>query len=288
MASNNISKYYKVDSGLDLTSDSQFATLSANEKIVYKPSGEKYIKNSNYSNVFDKTDTFGELESKINTKAVGRIENTNNSDGTTNYYSIDGTKLGSFKSGVSPNDLNDVRSTSITRIDDANTSTGICSCKNSSGTQIDTFTCHVPVSNNNSSLNWGQTSTIGTVDGTPLTVKMPANPDTKYSAGTGLGLEGTIFYIDENWLKAFIKDNGGGSYTVGERYGGTWYVSGSSTNGLKSSSDIYSELVIEQAGCSQGPSRSLGGNHPPSGTYYCEITGSNSCYIYTVTWLITP
>ena len=201
MASNNISKYYKVDEGLDLTSDSQFATLSANEKLVYKPSGEKYIKNSNYSNVFDKTNTFGELETKINTKAVGRIENTNNSDGTTNYYSIDGTKLGSFISGVSPKDLSDglgnVRSTSITRIDDANTSTGICSCKNSSGTQIDTFTCHVPVSNNNSSLNWGQTSTIGTVDGTPLTVKMPANPSqdlTEYISTRGYNPTGDSQY----------------------------------------------------------------------------------------------
>lgn len=99
MASNNISKYYKVDGGLDLTSDSQFATLSANEKIVYKPSGEKYIKNSNYSNVFDKTDTVGELESKVNNKAVAKITDAD-ANGSASYYNVAGNKIGEFKCGL--------------------------------------------------------------------------------------------------------------------------------------------------------------------------------------------
>ena len=176
MASNNISKYYKVDKGLDLTSDSQFATLSANEKIVYKPSGEKYIKNSNYSNVFDKTDTFGELEDTF-----GELEEK-----------VD-TKI-------------------ISKIDDADTN-GVCSCKNNNNTQIDTFACHISKTSNNPTLSWGQTSTIGTVDGTPLTVKMPGNPntDTKYYAGTGLSLNGTEFSISQDLLD---KINNSGSTNI--------------------------------------------------------------------------
>lgn len=303
MANNGVSQHFKIDKGLDLASDSQFATLGANTKIVYKPSGEKYVKNPNYSNVFDKTDTFGDLESSLKAQAVRRIENSGNPDGTTNYYSIDGTKLGSFISGVSPNDLSaglgNVRSTSISAIDDANAS-GVCSCKNSSGTQIDTFTCHVPVSNNNSSLNWGQQVTIGYVDGKVLTVRMPGNPntDTRYSAGTGLGLNGTTFYIDENWLKSFVENNsggggggGGGSYTIGERYGGTWYVDGSREDGLISSSKVWSRFSTTGVGCSHGPTSTLEGDNPPSGTYYCKIVGVGvgggnlkSCYIYNITY----
>lgn len=297
MASNNIFQYYKVDGGTDLTSDTQFSALGTGTKLIYKPSGEKYIKNSNYSNVFDKTDTFGELENGLKANAVGRIENTNNPDGTTNYYSIDGTKLGSFKSGVSPNDLNSglnaVRSASIAKIDDAD-GNGVCSCKNNNNTQIDTFTCHISKTSNNPTLSWGQTSTIGTIDGTPLTVKMPTNPntDTKYSAGTGLILNGATFYIDESWLKTFIDGSSG--YTKGERYGDKWYIYGSG-DGLGSSSNIYSKTVIWEPGSSgcTGYHEStirLSGNHPPSGTYYCEIIGYNSnsnissCYIYSISY----
>lgn len=154
MANNIISQYYTKNDGMQISNDYQFSILQGNEKIINKNSGEKFVKNPSYSNVFDKTNTF------------------------TDY-------------------LNDARSTSIASIDDANTS-GVCSCKNFSGTQIDTFTCHVPVNNSAPTLNWGQTSTIGTVDGTPLTINMPANPntDTKYSAGTGLTLSGTSFNVN--------------------------------------------------------------------------------------------
>lgn len=97
----------------------------------------------------------------------------------------------------------------ISKIDDANAN-GMCSCKNASGIEVDTFKCHVPVSNSAPTLNWGQSSTIGTVDGKPLTVTLPPNPntDTKYSAGTGLVLNGTTFSINETWLKKFIDNKG--------------------------------------------------------------------------------
>lgn len=49
--------------------------------------------------------------------------------------------------------------------------------------------------NKAATLAWGTTSTIATVGGTNITVKMPANPDTNttYSAGTGISLSGTTF-----------------------------------------------------------------------------------------------
>src|SRR5574344_1459418 len=146
MASNNIFQYYKVDGGTDLTSDTQFSALGTGTKLIYKPSGEKYIKNSNYSNVFDKTNTFGELEEKVDTNIIAKIDDA---DGN-----------------------------------------GVCSCKNNNNTQIDTFTCHISKTSNNPTLSWGQTSTIGTIDGIPLTVKMPVNPDTNttYSAGNEIDI----------------------------------------------------------------------------------------------------
>lgn len=89
----------------------------------------------------------------------------------------------------------------ISKIDDANAN-GVCSCKNASGVEVDTFKCHVPVSNSAPTLKWGETSTIGTVDGKTLTITLPANPnsDTKYSAGAGLVLNGTEFSISQELL----------------------------------------------------------------------------------------
>lgn len=76
----------------------------------------------------------------------------------------------------------------ISKIDDANAN-GVCSCKNASGVEVDTFKCHVPVSNSAPTLKWGESNTIGTVDEKPLTVVLPntilnynnaTNPDDTY------------------------------------------------------------------------------------------------------------
>src|SRR5574344_649681 len=201
MASNNIFQYYKVDGGTDLTSDTQFSALGTGTKLIYKPSGEKYIKNSNYSNVFDKTNTFGELEEKVDTNITKLEEKVD-------------TKV-------------------IAKIDDAD-GNGVCSCKNNNNTQIDTFTCHISKTSNNPTLSWGQTSTIGTIDGTPLTVKMPPNPDTNtiYSAGTGLTLSGTTFSISQELLDKINNVGSGGAsrdvyfdYVTGTRPGSMGYKS---------------------------------------------------------------
>lgn len=157
MADNIISQYYTKNDGSQIGNDAQLINgVYQNEKIINKNSGEKFVKSSNYRNVFDKVDE------------------------------------------------------KISKIDDANAN-GVCSCKNASGVEVDTFKCHVPVSNSAPTLSWGQTSTIGSIDGKPLTVKLPPNPNTDtnttYSAGTGLVLNGTTFHIDEIWLKNFIGNN---------------------------------------------------------------------------------
>ena len=225
MANNIISQYYTKNDGMQISNDYQFSILQGNEKIINKNSGEKFVKNPSYSNVFDKTNTFTDC-------------------------------------------LNDARSTSIANIDDA-TASGVCYCKNFSGTQIDTFTCHVPVNNSAPTLNWGQISTIGTVDGTPLTVKMPGNPntDTKYSAGTGLTLSGTTFSISQEYFNNILRydandgNNGYYRYRVehkekGENIppsaaGGSgktypisgWYIIGYSAQGHQSSYELISNKI---------------------------------------------
>lgn len=144
MADNIISKYYTKNDGSQIGNDAQLINgVYQNEKIINKNSGEKFVKSSNYRNVFDKVDE------------------------------------------------------KISKIDDANAD-GVCSCKNTSGVEVDTFKCHVPVSNYAPTLFWGESNTIGTVDGKPLTVKLP--PNTTYSAGTGLVLNGTVFSISQAYL----------------------------------------------------------------------------------------
>jgi len=68
------------------------------------------------------------------------------------------------------------------------------------------LTSHQTVSNSAPTLAWGATATIGTIGGTALTVKMPANPNTNttYSAGTGLSLSGTTFSLA--LTKALVTD----------------------------------------------------------------------------------
>lgn len=200
MANNGVSQHFKVDKGLDLTSDSQFATLSANEKIVYKPSGEKYIKNPNYSNVFDKTISIdvGDLEDKVNTKTVAKITDTD-SNGIVSYYNIENTKLGSFK-------------------------------------------CKVPatVVNNAPALSWGQTSTIGTVDGTSLTVRMPDSPTITYGVATQTS-NGLMSSSDKTKLDGITLDkyltytpqNSGYYYTVEYKTKGATIPSSDTSNGTK-------------------------------------------------------
>lgn len=209
MADNIISKYYTKNDGSQIGNDAQLINgVYQNEKIVNKNSGEKFVKSSNYRNVFDKVDE------------------------------------------------------TISKIDDANAN-GVCSCKNASGVEVDTFKCHVPVSNSAPTLKWGETNTIGTVDGKPLTVKLPPNPDidTKYSAGTGLILSGTEFSISQEYFNNILRydDRNDNYYRYKVEYKGKgenippsaggsemtypisgWYIIGYSAQGHQSSYELIS------------------------------------------------
>ena len=60
--------------------------------------------------------------------------------------------------------------------------------------------------NKAATLSWGTTSTIATVGGTDITVKMPSNPDTNttYTAGTGISLSGTQF--SNSGVRSIVQD----------------------------------------------------------------------------------
>ena len=233
MADNIISQYYTKNDGSQIGNDVQLINgVYQNEKIINKNSGEKFVKSSNYRNVFDKVDE------------------------------------------------------KISKIDDANTN-GVCSCKNASGVEVDTFKCHVPVNNSAPTLNWGQTSTIGTVDGKPLTVRMPGNPNTDtnttYSAGTGLTLRGTTFSISQELLD---KINNGGSGDLGD----VWYTLLNVHLGdVVSSSDLHSDYSVEEIvisiGCS-GPITKkeirMNDIHPENGTYKITYVGNRVTHDKTV------
>lgn len=233
MADNIISQYYTKNDGSQIGNDAQLINgVYQNEKIINKNSGEKFVKSSNYRNVFDKVDE------------------------------------------------------KISKIDDANAN-GVCSCKNTSGVEVDTFKCHVPVSNSAPTLNWGQTSTIGTVDGKPLTVKLPPNPntdtDTKYSAGTGLTLSGTEFSISEEYFNNVLRYYGNDNYyrykveykekgeNIPPSAGGSgmtypisgWYIMGYSAQGHHTSYELISisQELLDKINNS-------GGSSEPWSTFY--------------------
>lgn len=134
----------------------------------------------------------------------------------------------------------------ISKIDDANAN-GVCSCKNASGVEVDTFKCHVPVSNSAPTLKWGETITVGTVDGKPLTIVVPQNPnsDTKYSAGTGLVLNGTEFSISQEYLNKINNSGSSESWT-------TFYFKDSSIDvgDVVSGSILYSSADMSSGGVS--------------------------------------
>lgn len=61
MAINDISQYYTLENGTQIANDNTFASLAANSKVKNKNTGSTFVKNSNYSNVFDRYNTFNEF-----------------------------------------------------------------------------------------------------------------------------------------------------------------------------------------------------------------------------------
>lgn len=66
---------------------------------------------------------------------------------------------------------------------------------NGDTTYIDTQDTTYTFSNKAATLAWGTSKTIATVGGTDITVSLPSNPNTTYSAGSGLTLSSTTFSL---------------------------------------------------------------------------------------------
>lgn len=159
----------------------------------------------------------------------------------------------------------------ISKIDDANAN-GVCSCKNSSGVEVDTFKCHVPVSNSAPTLKWGESNTIGTVDGKPLTVILPSNPNTTYSAGAGLVLNDTTFSINETWLKNFIDNNSSPNLEIQSAIYSSVTVFGTSSGEQKSivgQNYAGSQLFKNVSRSGEGEDAVLNFSNSLSGTWKC-------------------
>ena len=104
------------------------------------------------------------------------------------------------------------------------------------------LTSHQSVTNNAPTLAWGATSTIGTIGGTALTVKMPGNPntDTHWTTGLFIGASNTkanaaatnpyIKLYDNDTKRAEFKITGSGATTVTSDANGNITISSTDTN----------------------------------------------------------
>lgn len=170
----------------------------------------------------------------------------------------------------------------ISKIDDANAN-GVCSCKNASGVEVDTFKCHVPVSNSAPTLKWGETSTIGTVDGKPLTITLPANPNTNttYSAGEGLVLEGTTFKIAPDLLEKINNASNSNKNRISAIF--IENLSGGGTSPKPEVGQIYTDDKFFTATGSVGPCPLTRNTNVAIARYKCVNQASEGATYYTDT-----
>ena len=117
------------------------------------------------------------------------------------------------------------------------------------------LTSHQSVTNNAPTLAWGATSTIGTIGGTALTVKMPGNPntDTHWTTGLFIGASNTkanaaatnpyIKLYDNDTKRAEFKITGSGATTVTSDANGNITISSTDTNTDNNTSHNHSAGV---------------------------------------------
>ena len=160
MAYNDISKNFTYENGGTIDGDLALTTMAANTKIKNTASGQLYVKRSGFTNVFDKTNTYANYlkadEFGINTSGSG--------NGVASItYSTSGRKITqNLTTFTTPSDL---------------------------ATASDTIKSQAVGSISVS----GRTVTYKNVNGQPLGSFQ--TQDTTYSAGSGLGLSGTTFYL---------------------------------------------------------------------------------------------
>ncbi len=162
MAINDISQYFTLDNGNQIANDNTFASLAANTRIKNKNTGSTFIKNSNYSNVFDRVSTFAEFikatDFKIKTSGSG------NAVANISYTPSTRTVTQTLTTFATPADLttasNNLKSQAVGSISVS-----------------------------------GRTVTYKNINGQTLGSFQTQDNDTTYSAGTGLYLSGTQFNV---------------------------------------------------------------------------------------------
>ena len=162
MAINDISQYFTLDNGAQIANDNTFASLAANTRIKNKNSGSTFIKNSNYSNVFDHVSTFTEFikatDFKIATSGSG------NGVASISYTASTRTVTQTLTAFATPAELtaasNNLKSQAVGSISVS-----------------------------------GRTVTYKNINGQTLGSFQTQDNDTTYSAGTGLYLSGTQFNV---------------------------------------------------------------------------------------------
>ena len=114
MADNIISQYYTKNDGSQIGNDAQLINgVYQNEKIINKNSGEKFVKSSNYRNVFDKVD---ETISKIDYDKAKRAFLCKNASGVevdTFSYSVPVLNYGPTLKWDELNEIGKVDGTSL-------------------------------------------------------------------------------------------------------------------------------------------------------------------------------
>jgi len=245
MAYNDISKNFTYENGGTIDGDLALTTMAANTIIKNKASGQLYAKRSGFTNVFDKTNTYANYlkadEFGINTSGSG--------NGVASItYSTSGRKITqNLTTFTTPSDLATVND-------------------NLKSQAVGSITVS------------GRTVTYMNVNGQPLGSFQTQDNNTTYSAGSGLGLSGTTFYLaltSSHIINALgytpaREDSGGGSY-------GSWYIyAPKNVQNPYSASQIYGDYDkhIVGAGCTGIYEYFCTGGHPPSGTYNCFYQAS--------------
>ena len=212
--------------------------------------------------------------SGANIGSVGTPSVTASTSGTTTTFTFDYLKGAKGDKG----DTGSVASVTTTGSGNAVTSVTMDANKKVTATKGATFLTSVSVSSNGPILSWGTMSTIGTVNGTALTVTMPSNPNTNTITafrGTTCGYVGSVSGNSAIWTPiSWTGGTYGCVYTISGRTGGTtsWFCVSTSTGA--SFANTSAEIVGGAFPYVSGAVASFKFIVPAGQTYYVTFNGS--------------
>lgn len=302
MAINDISQYFTLDNGTQIANDSTFASLAANTRIKNKNSGSTFIKNSNYSNVFDRVSTFAEFIKATDFK----ITNSGSGNGVASisYTPSTRTVTQTLTTFATPAELNtasnNLKSQAVGSI---SVSGRTVTYKNINGQVLGTFqtqdndttysagsglslsgtTFNVTSTAGNSNLQWNSEVTLGTVGGFAIKAKLPANPNTNisYYAGDGLSLNGTTFSLA--LTSSHITNALGYTPAREGSGGGGGTLSGTILGGYVGSASDYPGIYSGTVGSEYNNYELFGSvfdSYPPGTKFECVVASSASLSTY--------